>query len=56
MNTIKTLLLLSFSILLFNCSDEEDNKASKEPIAANGMVNISTMGAVVDSNTAAKIM
>ena len=33
-----------------------NNKASKEPIAANGMVNISTMGAVVDSNTAAKIM
>ena len=26
MNTIKTLLLLSFSILLFNCSDEEDKK------------------------------
>ena len=32
----------------------ESNNASKEPIAANGMVNISTMGAVVDSNTAAK--
>ena len=30
MNTIKTLLLLSFSILLFNCSDEEDKKTEKE--------------------------
>ena len=29
MNTIKTLLLLSFSILLFNCSDEEDKEAVK---------------------------
>ena len=33
-----------------------NNKASKEPMAASGMVNISTMGAVVDSNTAAKNM
>ena len=33
-----------------------NNNASKEPMAASGMVNINTMGAVVDSNTAAKIM
>ena len=36
MNTIKTLLLLSFSILLFNCSDEEDKKTEKEFIFSAG--------------------
>ena len=29
MNTIKTILLLSFSILFFSCSDEEDKKTEK---------------------------
>lgn len=30
MNTIKTLLLLSFSILFFGCNDEEDKESKKE--------------------------
>ena len=33
-----------------------NNKASKEPMAARGIANINTIGAVSDSKTDARIM
>ena len=56
LTTIPMRIITPMSTLAFIRELLVNSNASREPMAANGMANINTIGAVRDSNTDARII